>query len=296
MPSNDFINRQLNRIISDNSPATLMGLRGLVRFNRVPPFVVYGVIIAIVASWIPLAGAVRARFVTSEKPRVHIFQDMDNQPRYEAQAANPVFANNMAMRPKIPGTVARGQLEEDDFFHRGYRITGTGSGVQPQVEWLDGFPKQIPVTPELMARGKELFARYCYACHGYDGYGNGPVHVRAQANPGANAGWVQPSNLHDDVRRSRPTGHIYNTIINGIRTMGPYGAQIQNPEDRWAVVAYVRALQLSQNAPPEMIPAEQRQQVPVRPATIGGRTYTPAPAEGAAGTQPAGNGDRGSPQ
>lgn len=282
MPANDFINRQLERIISDNSPTTLMGVRGLVRFNRVPAWLVYLTIIAIVASWLPLAGAVRSRFITSEKPRVHIFQDMDNQPRYEAQQANPVFANNMAMRPMIPGTVARGKLDDDDHFNRGYRVTGTGTDGRPLVEWFDGFPEQVSVTPEFLARGKEIFARYCYNCHGYDGYGNGPVQVRAQQNPGGNAGWVQPSNLNDDVRRARQAGHIYNTINNGIRTMGGYGAQIQEPRDRWAVVAYVRALQLSQNAPPEMIPADVRGQAPVRPATINGKAYVPAPA-----TQPA---------
>lgn len=271
MPRKDFITRQLDRVISDNSPTTLMGARGLLRFNRVPTWLVYLLVTAVVASWLPLAGAVRARFIKSEKPPVHMFLDMDQQPRFGAQDTNPLFANNMSSRPPIPGTVARGQLHADDFYYRGFEVTGTTEEGAPQVDWFEGFPEQVTVDAEFIAKGKELWARYCYLCHGFDGYGNGPIHQRAQQNIAENPNWIQPSNIHDEVRRQRPTGHIYNTINIGIRNMAGYGAQIPAPEDRWAIVAYVRALQLSQNAPPEAVPAEIRDQIPVKPATIGGR-------------------------
>lgn len=291
MPPNDFINRQVDRIISDNSPTTLMGARGLLRYNRIPVWLVYLIVIAIVGSWLPLALAVRARFVNSEIPAVHLFQDMDIQPRYEPQADNPVFANNMSMRPLIPGTVKRGGEDDDDFYYRGYSLVSTGAGGQPEVRWYEGFPQQITMDAAFIVKGKELFARYCYLCHGYDGYGNGPIHIRAQQRPANNVGWVQPSNLHDETRLSRPTGHIYNTINNGIRTMAGYGHQIQAPEDRWAIVAYVKALQLSQSAPPELIPEHLRETLPVRPTTIGGRPFVPAPA-----TQPSGESATALPQ
>ena len=288
MPRDEFINRQVNRLISDNSPTTLMGARGLLRYNRIPSWLLYLIVIAIVGSWMPLAAAVRARFVRNHKPAVHLVLDMDVQPRYEAQGDSGVFANNMAMRPPIPGTVKRGGLEEDDFFNRGYSLVSSGAATQPEVRWYDGFPPNLVVDADMLARGKELFARYCYLCHGYDGYGYGPIHVRAQQRPADNAGWVQPSNLHDADRRSRVTGHIFNTVTNGIRTMGGYGHQIPAPEDRWAVVAYVKALQLSQSAPPQLIPAELREQVPVVPTLVGGQPFVPAtqPAEGAGAGQP----------
>ena len=287
MPPEDFINRQLTRVISDNSPTTLMGLRGLLRYNRIPTWLLYLIIVGIVGSWIPIAGAVRARFVNSAKPPVHLIQDMDKQPRYEAQGTNLVFANNMSMRPPIPGVVQRGGLEEDDALHLGYTIT-SNQGANPQVQWVEGFPPGLTVDAAFVARGKELYARYCYLCHGYDGYGFGPVHVRTLQRPANTSGWAPPSNLNDQQRRERQNGHIYNTINNGIRTMAGYGHQIQAPEDRWAVVAYVRALQLSQNATPDMIPAELRDSAPIRPTMVGGAPFVPPPETPADGTtQPA---------
>lgn len=291
MARKDFITRQLDRVISDNSPTTLMGARGLLRFNRVPTWLVYLLVVGVVASWLPLAGAVRARFVKSDKPAVHLALDMDDQPRFNAQDVNPVFANNMSSRPLIPGTVARGNLEADDFYYRGYQVTGTTPEGAPLVDWLEGFPEEVTVDARFITKGKELWARYCYLCHGFDGYGNGPIHQRAQQNIAQSPNWIQPSNLHDDVRRQRPNGHIYNTINNGIRSMAGYGAQIPAAEDRWAIVAYVRALQLSQNAPADAVPADIRGQIPVQPATIGGRdpvaAEEPADDESTPATTPA---------
>ena len=271
MVPKDFVNQQLQNSINSHSPATLMGLRGVLRFNRVPTWLVYVVITAVVASWIPLAAAVRSKFVRSDQPRVHLFQDMDNQAKYKAQSVNPVFENNMAMRPIIAGTVARGELEADDMLHRGFRVTGVGEDGTPQVEWADAFPSQIEVDAELLTKGKELWARYCYLCHGYDGYGNGPIHVRAKQKVAQNPNWIAPSSMHDEARRERPVGHIYNTVNMGIRSMAGYGAQIQSAEDRWAIVAYVRALQLSQHADPSLVPDDIADAAPVRLTRVDGK-------------------------
>ena len=271
MAAKDIISKQVDQAIGANSPATLMGIRGVVRFNDVPTWLIYLVIIAVVASWIPLVAAVRAKFVKNGNPRVHLFQDMDNQAKYKAQTLNPVFANEMSMRPRIPGTVARGNLDADDFLERGFKITGANAEGGYDATFYDGFPEQVEVTPEFVARGKELYARYCYLCHGFDGYGNGPVHVKASQNTAKNPKWVQPSNLHDEVRLSRTTGHLYNTVNIGIRNMSGYGQQIPAAEDRWAVVAYVKALQLSQNATADMLPAGvDPASVPVRPTLLSG--------------------------
>ncbi len=262
MPAQDLINKQVDQALSANSPATLMAARGVLRFNGVPAWLVYVVVAAVVASWIPLAFAVRAKFSKSSQPRIHIFQDMDNQAKFKAQSQNPFFANEMSNRPPIAGAVARGQLDADDMLVAGFEMQ------DGQVIWADKIP--VDVTPELMATGKELWARYCYLCHGYDGYGNGPVHVRASGNVNKNPKWVAPSSMHDEVRVGRPDGHLYNTINIGIRNMAGYGHAIPDPADRWAIVAYVRALQMSQNAPQDLWP-DDVDGVPVQPTLLSGQ-------------------------
>ena len=137
-------------------------------------------------------------------------------------------------------------------------------GTEPQADGKPGYVTQIPVTVcmDLLRRGRERFTIYCAACHGQGGYGDGMVALRAaemQAT-GANtaAGWVAPTNYHTDDMRQQPVGKIYNTITNGVRTMPAYAKQI-SVLDRWAIVAYVKALQRSQDAKPEDIPeAEER--------------------------------------
>ena len=287
MPAKDLINKQVDQALSANSPATMMAVRGVLRFNGVPSWLVYIAVIMVVASWIPLAFAVRSKFNKSSQPRVHMWLDMDAQAKFKEQTVNPFFANEMANRPPIAGTVARGNLYEDDLYNNGFEMR------DGEVIWAESIPDQVEVTPELLAKGKELWARYCYLCHGYDGYGNGPVHVRATNNVAKNPKWVAPSNLHDEVRLGRPDGHIYNTINIGIRNMSGYGNwQIPDPEDRWAVVAYVRALQMSQNPPAEMWP-EKVDGIPVQPTLMNGEAMVAvAEEEGAAGgddaaTQPA---------
>jgi mono/diheme cytochrome c family protein len=122
------------------------------------------------------------------------------------------------------------------------------------VQFFDSLPSQVKLSPELLKRGQERFNIYCAVCHGLDGYGNGAVNARAVEKQEPK--WVPAANLHSDTVRSRPDGHLFNTVTNGIRNMAGYGSQIST-EDRWAIVAYLRALQLSQHAPATALPKEK---------------------------------------
>lgn len=121
-----------------------------------------------------------------------------------------------------------------------------------QQFFLTAFPPGVAVTEDFARRGQERFNIYCSPCHGMAGYGDGMVQRRVEklkeVSPDAVAAWVQPANLNDDERRGRPVGSIFSTITNGIRTMPPYDKQI-SIMDRWAIVAYVKALQHSQGVP-----------------------------------------------
>jgi mono/diheme cytochrome c family protein len=222
-----------------------------------PPFFMIGTfLILTVATWIPLVVFARSRVDRSDNPRIHIIQDMDNQPKYKAQDPSDIFADGRAMRLPIAGTIRRGGLQEDDHFFRGFTKTPSASTGKRDVKFFDTLPAQLPLTEPLLKRGQERFNIYCAVCHGADGYGNGPVNARAVQKQEPK--WVPAASLHTDAVRSRPDGHLFNTITNGIRNMAGYGAQI-NTEDRWAIVAYVRALQLSQNVPANRVPAERLQ-------------------------------------
>lgn len=220
---------------------------------RRPPFWIISIgLIAVLASWIPLTLSGRARSSKSSEPRVHLVQDMGLQPKLTAQEHSTLFADNRGDRPHIPGTVARGKAELDDHYYRGYAMEPAGSG-KFQPRFFEGFPQQVKLNDALVRRGQERYGIYCSMCHGLDGYGNGTVTARsAELNQRINA-----ANLHDATFRGRVEGHLYNTINVGIRSMPGYGTQIP-VEDRWAIVAYVRALQLSQNAPASMLPQGQR--------------------------------------
>jgi mono/diheme cytochrome c family protein len=192
-----------------------------------------GAVVLILVGLAPLLLMARARLVRSNLPRVQIDYGMGRQPKFKAQTANPLFADNRAMRPPVTGAVARGELRADDAFYRG----------KADGEWVVRFP--VPVTPQLMRRGQERYDIYCTTCHGMVGYGDGMIAKRAdQLQEGT---WVAPSSYHTELVRSRPVGHLFNSITHGIRNMPAYGPQIPF-EDRWAIVAYVRALQRSQDA------------------------------------------------
>ena len=124
------------------------------------------------------------------------------------------------------------------------------------VEFFAGYPKQITLSDELLKRGQQRYNIYCSVCHGLDGYGNGQINARALEL--GETKWVPPANLHSDTVVKRTEGHIFNTMTNGIRNMPGYGTQI-SVHDRWAIVAYVRALQLSQHVPADKVPAGKLQ-------------------------------------
>lgn len=234
------------------------------RLRGLPKWFVYIAIVAVVASWVPLAVIYRARFATSTEPRIHIFQDMDNQPKFRPQDENPMFADGRAMRPVIAGTVSRGAILNNDEYTLGFT---PGADAKAAPVFINGYPKQIqdqldnPATAQaLLLRGQQRFNIYCATCHGADAQGAGIIHVRADQlvrNGVSGMSWVQPKNLHEDAIRQRQNGHIFNTITNGIRNMGGLGSQIQ-VEDRWAIVAYVRTLQFSAAAKESAVPAEKK--------------------------------------
>jgi mono/diheme cytochrome c family protein len=225
-----------------------------------PKPLLYSILIVIVLAMIPPALIAWARTTTSDKPRIHIIQDMDSQAKLKTQSVgplkvdslsfqrDPIFADGRAMRPVIPGTVQRGDLRDDSHFYRGV-VNG---------EWATSFPDQTPISMELLQRGKERYEIYCTPCHGASGYGNGIVNQRAMQlmnNPaiGNGTSWVQPKNIHEPAIRDQPPGQIYNTITHGIRNMAGYASQIA-VRDRWAITAYVKALQKSQHAAPSDLP------------------------------------------
>jgi mono/diheme cytochrome c family protein len=220
------------------------------RLRRPPFWMIAAFLIFVVVSWLPLVVAARRRVSTSESPQIHLIQDMDNQPRYRGQQANPVFADGRTVRPAVAGTVARGELDLDDHFYRGFT-----RGADGKAQFLKGFPKEVKIDEPFLRRGQLQYNIYCAPCHGNDGRGQGPVHQRAVFLQEAK--WTPPSNLHDAPIKERPEGHLYNTVVNGIRNMPGYGSQIVNVSDRWAVVAYLRALQLSQDAPADVVPPEK---------------------------------------
>jgi mono/diheme cytochrome c family protein len=261
-----------DRIVVE-SPRYIKGPAGVLedfRLRHTPRWMVYTAIFLVSASWIPLSLIYLSRHRLNTLPRIHIFQDMDNQPMFKPQDQNPLFLDGRAMRPKIPGTVARGRLSEDPHFSAGFTSGPADAEGRPTVQFFDGYPANVqamlddPAQAErMLRRGQDRYNIYCAPCHGADGYGAGPVHVRSNAlglNGVEGMSWVQPKSMHDADVRARPDGHLFNTITNGIRNMGGYGGQINVP-DRWAIVAYVRTLQFAQAARGDAIPADRRGQL-----------------------------------
>jgi mono/diheme cytochrome c family protein len=174
--------------------------------------------------------------------------DMQDQPRYETYKKSEFFSDNRASRDMIEGTVARGQLRENKAFYTGkidnpdlnaQVATSTNSEGNTIVTSfpndIDEFP--IPVTKDLVDRGQERYNIYCIVCHGAVGKGDGMIVRR---------GFSKPPTYHDDRLRNAPVGHFFDVMTNGWGKMSSYAAQVQ-PADRWAIVAYIRALQVSQN-------------------------------------------------
>ena len=218
--------------------------------RQMPKWVTAFIVASTAFALIPFAIAAKARTSRSAEPHLHIFPDMDFQPKYKSDQPMDLFADGRENRGALAGTIARGSLNADDLFYRG--LDRSESGAQ----WTTGFPKQLAITEQLMKRGKTQFEIYCAPCHGYDGRGTGAVPQRVAATGGV---WLA-RNLVDasnPVAINMPNGQLFNTISNGYNTMLGYAAQLSHA-DRWAIVLYVRALQRSQNASLDDVPADRR--------------------------------------
>lgn len=200
----------------------------------------------------------------SEKPPIEIFPDMDHQPKVKAQVPSEFFADGRGNRQPVPGTVPLGYeapvSKENPFPDEGkYRMVRYSSGTDYLNtgrfgdQWGTGIP--MPVTAELMQRGQERYTIFCGVCHGASGGGNG---VAGQY------GLVAIASFHQDRLRDMADGEIYNTITHGKNTMLGYGSKVP-VDDRWAIVAYVRALQAAQTATLADVPPDERTKLETPP-------------------------------
>ncbi|MEM9643879.1 MAG: quinol:electron acceptor oxidoreductase subunit ActD [Planctomycetota bacterium] len=271
--------QQITSVVDDETP------------TKIPRFLLIGIASGIAFSMIPLLVVAKMRVTKSNQPRFHIFFDMDLSPARDAQQTTSLFADSRAMRPDVPGTVARGEFQANLDYLTGVDVEALARLDSPRAErlvtayaaddadlspsdadeqtdstapaaaadntpWLKENP--LDLSMEVLERGQEQFGIYCAACHGLNGKGNGLVNRRAQKILAT--AWVPPSNMHDPslYQETYPDGKLFSTITNGVRKMAGYGAQI-NTRDRWAIVAYVRALQRSQNASLDAVPEEKRE-------------------------------------
>jgi len=186
---------------------------------------------------------------------------MAKQPKYLPLTESKFFADGRSERPEVSGTVARGSVESDSAEFQGLRSppaegapppTSFGTvGIDSTPEmlrkaYLDEFP--FPITRDLLTRGQQRFTIYCSVCHGTLGDGNGTIVER---------GFTQPPTYHSDRLRQAPVGYLFNVATHGFGSMPSYGSQIPQ-RDRWAIVAYIRALQLCQNAPLKDLPSDEQ--------------------------------------
>jgi mono/diheme cytochrome c family protein len=180
-------------------------------------------------------------------------QDMADQPRYEPLEGSTFFANGMASRPPVEGAVARGQLRTDTAFYAGKEANELVEKFPlykvAEKLHLDGDDRQL--AEQILERGQQRFGIYCAPCHGRTGQGNGMVVAR---------GFPAPPSLHVDRLRAARDGHFFDVATRGFGRMNSYAAQV-SPEDRWAIVGYIRALQLSQHVDESQLPDEDRQRL-----------------------------------
>lgn len=271
--------------------------------SNIPTIFKYVAIVVLAALTVPPMLVWNARNTTSPHPRIHPIQDMDNQLKKKTQTVSSVFADGRAMRPRVPGSIARGEWQSLEYLTgivpggelesnvallqdeekpaepaaeekpaeekpaedkpadeqpaaeekpaEGQPAAPAGEQLPPEPDWVTTFPESLEINTALMERGQQRFNIYCAVCHGVAGDGNGLVSLRAFDLQQPT--WVQPTNLHDENVIKQPVGRVYNTITNGIRKMPGYAAQI-TPEDRWAIVLYLKALQKSRNASIQDVP------------------------------------------
>ena len=161
---------------------------------------------------------------------------MHDQPKYIPLRQSTFFADQRSARPLLPGTIARGQLHDDPLLYTG-KINGADATVFP-----------FPIDDKVMARGRDRFNIYCSPCHGRTGQGDGMIVRR---------GYRKPPTYHQDRLRDAPIGHFFDVMTNGFGAMPDYAAQV-TVRDRWAIAAYIRALQLSEHATVNDVPPAER--------------------------------------
>lgn len=200
-----------------------------------------------------LRGVLAAAVLVSAAALAGCRQDMHQAPRYDPLEQSDFFADQRASRPLVEGTVARGHLRADKAFY---------TGKAPDGAFLARVP--VPVTREVLLRGQERFNIYCSPCHAATGEGNGMIVQR---------GFKAPPSFHVDRLRQERDGYFFDVMTNGFGVMQDYAAQLK-PEDRWAVVAYLRALQFSRQATVADVPEAEREQLdnPAPPAAQQGTT------------------------
>jgi len=196
-------------------------------------------------------------------------RDMQDQPRMKPYRSSSFFADGLSSRQPVQGTIPRGYLRSDAVLFTGKKEKSAqptpspaNANKNPYADDTDTFP--FPITEEIVQRGRERYEIFCVVCHGLTGDGDGMVVRR---------GFRRAANFHDDRLRQAPVGHFFDAITNGWGAMPPYAPQIP-VQDRWAIIAYVRALQLSQQkaAPPASVPGS----LPTpKPTPTGGGGHQP---------------------
>ncbi len=188
-------------------------------------------------------------------------RDMKDQPKHKAYSSSDFYADGASARPLPPGTVPRGFLREDRTLYAGLGNDGKFTTTLP-----------VPATAELLARGRERYEIFCSPCHDRTGGGRGMIVRR---------GFKQPPSFHIDRLRGARPGYIFDVITNGFGEMSGYASQV-HPQDRWAIVAYLRVLQLSQHVELGLLPQSQRARIEQAIAADG----APAAAPSAGGHPP----------
>lgn len=284
--SNDkyFNADKVQSLLSDTGALGVDEVREDDSSTEVPRWLFFTAMAAILITLIPGAIVLNMRNSKSSSSRFHVFFDMDFQPKKKPQTSTTIFDDGRVQRPPVAGTIARGEIGNSDEFLFGYtpdedvafinntqqRLVSlpqegddveaaepaepdaetTTAAQEPKLNFVSEFP--LSVDSDLLETGKREFEQNCAVCHGFGGYGDGLVSQRALDL--AQGDWLQPTSLHDDAIQKQPIGQIYHTITNGKGKMGSYKASL-TPQERWAVVLYVRALQRSHNAKPSDVPA-----------------------------------------
>ena len=198
-------------------------------------------------------------------------RDMQDQPKMKPYRGTSFFGDGISMRQPVPGTIPRGFLRSNSVLFSGKKEKSAqstpspapaGSNASLYADDVDTFP--FPITEEIVLRGRERYDIFCSVCHGLTGHGDGMVVRR---------GYRQAANFHEDRLRQAPVGHFFDAVTNGWGAMPSYAAQIP-VQDRWAIIAYVRALQVAQQKTPQTASPPS-----------GGPTPTPQPTSATGGHQ-----------